>query len=217
MPRTGMSIRMARLLIFLFLPALACLFFPHSVQASYIPFNTSLNANIGIGTSTPQGALAVVNGNVGIGTWTTAGGNLIVNGGGNVGIGSAWPGQTLDVNGSVRATGLTMSGQSPANGYVLTATDSAGDVTWSLPGGVSGWTVAGNNVYETNGGNVGIGTTITNAGAAFSVMNGNVGIGTWVPNENLTVTGNVGIGSSITDSQGSARITILPTETDVNL
>ena len=54
-----------------------------------------------------------------------------------------------------------------------------GDTTWSSAGGVSGWTVSGSNVYETAGGNVGIGTTFLTT-AALTVMNGNVGIGTWV-------------------------------------
>ena len=48
-----------------------------------------------------------------------------------------------------------------------------------------------NDVYLPNNGNVGIGTTITNAGAALSIMNGNVGIGTWVPAQNLQVNGNI--------------------------
>ena len=243
--------------------------------------------NVGIGTFAPQTLFTVVGGNVGIGTWTAAGGNLIVNGGGNVGIGSAWPGRALDVNGTARMTGftltgnganngyvmvgnsvgigtwmpfstlgtssqwittnvndvylpnfgnvgigtnntagaalavmngnvgigtwvpgmlldvkgtirttnITMSGQAPTAGYVLTASDSAGDTTWSSPGGVSGWTVSGNNVYETAGGNVGIGTTFLTT-SALTVMNGNVGIGTWVPGGSLIVQGgNVGIGT----------------------
>ena len=37
---------------------------------------------------------------------------------GNVGIGSTAPGQTLDVTGTVRAIGFTMSGQTPMSGYV---------------------------------------------------------------------------------------------------
>ena len=129
--------------------------------------NMTLNSgNLGIGTTVPLGRLIV---------W-----------GGNVGIGTNLPGQALDVVGTVRTIGLTMSGSSPISGYVLTAKDSAGDTTWSSAGGVSGWTVSGNNVYETAGGNVGIGTTILTA-SALTVMNGNVGIGTWVPNSSLQV------------------------------
>ena len=270
------------------------------------------SGNVGIGTSALQTALAITNGNVGIGTWSAAGGNLIVNGGGNVGIGSAWPGTVLDINGTARMTGftlsnngasagnvlvtngvgvgtwmtattlpgtisgltpnfvtkassatsitnsllfdngtnvgigsinpsaaldvngviaiegsgssyftshvgigsinpgqgldvqgtvrtigLTMSGQTPISGYVLTASDSAGDTTWTSAGAVSGWTVSGNNVYETLNGNVGIGTNLLTT-SALTVMNGNVGIGTWKPGNSLEVVGgNIGIGNSV--------------------
>jgi hypothetical protein len=206
--------------------------FSFPAEASYTPFNTSVNMNVGIGTSTPQGALVITNGNVGIGTWvpisplTVAGGaggtdwitlnrpaaeiwginasnnniNFIDRGSsgagsnnrftfttaGNLGIGSLSPGQALDVNGTTRTTNFTLSGQSPANGFVLTATDSSGDATWSSAGSVNGWTVSGNNVYETNSGNVGIGTTSVTQGALV-ITNGNVGIGTWVANQTLVV------------------------------
>ena len=65
-------------------------------------------------------------------------------------------------------------------------------------------------------------TTITNAGAALSVMNGNVGIGTWVPRGKLdveglvsitTFAGNVGIGSFLPgyplDVNGPIRTSLL--------
>ncbi len=143
----------------------------------------------------------VTNGtNVGIGTFNPFGGNLIVNGGGNVGIGSLVPGQALDVKGTIRTTSFIMSGQSPTSGYVLTAADSSGDTTWSSAGGVSGWTVSGNNVYETASGNVGIGTTFLTT-SALSVMNGNVGIGTWLPTSSLNIMGgNLGIGTTVVSS-----------------
>jgi len=48
------------------------------------------------------------------------------------------------------------------------------------------WGTNTNDVYLSNNGNVGIGTSIT-GGAALSVMNGNVGIGTWVPGSALQV------------------------------
>ena len=198
------------------------------------------SGNVGLGTTkTSAAALSVMNGNVGIGTWVP-GNNLSVVGGigigsatyagtaaplngiivsGNVGIGSLAPGQSLDVNGTVRMTGLTMSGPGPASGYVLTATDSSGDTTWSTAGGVSGWTITNtNDVYQTRNGNVGIGTTFTTT-AALSVMNGNVGVGTWIPTGlldinrklNVLASGNVGIGSitpgQALDVNGTVRMT----------
>ena len=150
--------------------------------------------NVGIGTSNPQTLFTVVRGNVGIGTWTAAGGNLIVNGGGNVGIGSAWPGRALDVNGTARMTGFTLTGNGANNGYVMVG-NSVGIGTWmpvnTLGGASSQWiTTNVNDVYLPNFGNVGIGTSAT-AGAALAVMNGNVGIGTWVPGMLLDVKGTI--------------------------
>jgi hypothetical protein len=117
---------------------------------------------------------------------------MLVKDNGNVGIGSTAPGQLLDVQGTVRTVGFTMSGQGPVSGYVLTANDSKGDATWTSPATAGGWTVSGSNVYETGGGNVGIGTTFITGGAALTVMNGNVGIGTWAPASILTIENSAG-------------------------
>ncbi|MGH7249624.1 MAG: beta strand repeat-containing protein, partial [Minisyncoccia bacterium] len=156
---------------------------------------TVSQGNVGIGTITPVAQLAIA-GNVGIGTnlnssfvtTTPPNGGMIVES--NVGIGSINPGQKLDVTGTVRTTFFTMSGQTPVAGYVLSASDSAGDATWVSVSAAGGWTVNGNNVYETSGGNVGIGTTLITT-SALTVMNGNVGIGTWVPAQSLEVKGTV--------------------------
>jgi hypothetical protein len=53
---------------------------------------------------------------------------LVLDAGGNVGIGTANPGQALDVNGQVR-----IRGGGPGAGRVLTSTDGNGNATWSDP------------------------------------------------------------------------------------
>lgn len=114
----------------------------------------------------------------------------------NVGIGSLTPGQTLDVQGSVRDLGETVLGKVQANSVGI-GTYTACSTQGNCPsGGVSQWTTTNtNDVYLPNSGNVGLGTTITNAGAALTIMNGNVGIGTWAPVGALSVmNGNTGIG-----------------------
>jgi len=134
----------------------------------------------------------------------------------NVGIGSSVPGQTLDVQGTIRMTGLTINSNSPSTGYLLTASDSKGDITWSP----TGWTSTGVDVYNTQNGNVGIGTSmLTNA--SLTVMNGNVGIGTWVTRGSLDIVnsngvyvenGNMGIGtivpSNLLELSGSGNVFI---------
>jgi hypothetical protein len=50
---------------------------------------------------------------------------------GNVGIGTASPAQKLEVNGTVKATALQITGGTPAVGSVLTASDTSGNATWS--------------------------------------------------------------------------------------
>ena len=159
-----------------------------------------MNGNVGIGTWIPveplavgknaftvnsSGAITATTGITTSGAYTQSG--IGINAfTGNVGIGSSAPGQPLDVNGTVRTTYFTMSGQAPVAGYVLTASDSSGDSTWTSAGSVSGWTTSGSNVFETGNGNVGIGTTLLTT-SALTVMNGNVGIGTWIPEEPLAV------------------------------
>jgi hypothetical protein len=124
-------------------------------------------------------------GNVGIGTIS-----------GNLGIGSQWPGQRLDVSGTARMTGFTLSGNGAANGNVLVG-NSVGVGTW-MPVNTLG-AAGGSNYWLLNGGAgnvgintinaVGIGTSFVGGTgeATLSVMNGNVGIGTWVPGALLQV------------------------------
>ena len=152
----------------------------------------------------------------------------------NLGIGSTTPGQKLDVQGTLRTTGFNLS-TSPTNGYVLT-TDASGNGTWQAGGGSSQWTVSGSNIYNSNAGNVGVGSTVPGQkldvqGTLRSIggiFTGNVGIGTSTAlNQSLTVQGamaiqgsstpayitgvNVGIGSvnptQQLDVQGTAKMT----------
>ena len=177
-----------------------------------------VGGNVGFGTSTPQGGLVVTNGNVGIGTWTAGGGALIVSSGaGNVGIGSAWPGQVLDVQGTVRMLGFNMA-SGAGLGKVLTS-DTNGNGTWGTAGAGSNYwslTAAAGNVGVSTTNTVGIGTTAGGIGTGLVIMNGNVGVGTWEPTVplqligvgtltpnggGLTISnGNVGIGTTVAPS-----------------
>ncbi len=77
------------------------------------------------------------------------------NGSGNVGIGTTAPSTKLEVAGQVKITG-----GAPGLGKVLTS-DLSGLASWqTLPtGGSSQWISSGNEIYNNNSGNVGIGTT----------------------------------------------------------
>ncbi len=75
-------------------------------------------------------------------------------------------GLALSTSGNLRFAGL-----GAASGKVLTS-DASGNATWQSPsGGSSPWTVSGNNIYNSNSGNVGIDTTTP--GAKLDV-NGNI-------------------------------------------
>ncbi|MEO7310020.1 MAG: hypothetical protein ABIX01_06460 [Chitinophagaceae bacterium] len=86
---------------------------------------------------------------------------------GNVGIGMPTfdnPNAKLYVNGQFRLTDGTQ-----ANGRVLT-TDATGLASWqTLPGSATSWTVSGNNIYNSNSGNVGIGTSAIDVNARLHI------------------------------------------------
>ena len=122
----------------------------------------------------------------------------------NVGIGTATPGQVLDINGNERVTGTNqyIFGSDNAN-YINNSASSSGDLTFN--------TNSLERMRIGNGGGVGIGTTKTTT-AALTVMNGNVGIGTWVPGASLSFGGackTSGIGQDVcwgTSTSGAACI-----------
>lgn len=109
-------------------------------------------------------------------------------GAGNVGINQGSPGQRLDVSGTVRASYFIASQGGPSSGYVLTATDSAGDSNWQVlsagSGTVSSGTI-GQEAYYTGSTTVGSGV-MTDTGA-------NVGVGSTSPGQKLDVWGTVRI------------------------
>jgi len=79
-------------------------------------------------------------------------------GDGLVGIGTASPATALDVVGTTRTTGFQLPTGASA-GRVLTS-DAGGTASWQdLPAGANVWALSGTNIYNTNTGNVGIGTT----------------------------------------------------------
>jgi hypothetical protein len=125
---------------------------------SYIDSNTSY-VSIG-GSSATQVATENVRFFTATNTTTTSGTERMrINNVGNVGIGTTSPSQKLHVSGNARVTGAYYdSSNSPGtSGQVLSSTATGTD--WIDAGsGSSNWTVSGNDIYNNNSGNVGIGS-----------------------------------------------------------
>jgi endosialidase-like protein len=83
---------------------------------------------------------------------------------GNVGIGTATPGAKLDVQGAVKVVDGTQGA-----GKVLTS-DANGLASWQSPA-VSYWSANGNDIFNTNTGKVGIGTTTPTASLTIAGPN----------------------------------------------
>lgn len=167
------------------------------------------NSTLTLGGTNPVTTSGTINADINLGNSNTWTGQQIFTTT-NVGIGSTNPGKTLDVNGTVRSTGFTLTGNGAGNGNILVG-NNIGIGTWmnantiptsiiltttgssgasSLTGNIlnipqySGG--AGSNYWtlSTGLGNVGLSTTNT------------VGIGTWMGSAYLSVIGgNVGIGT----------------------
>ncbi|HOZ52455.1 MAG TPA: hypothetical protein PLU17_11390 [Chitinophagaceae bacterium] len=82
---------------------------------------------------------------------TAVGNSQIFDNGTSVGIGTITPGAKLEVAGQVKITGGT-----PGLGKVLTS-DANGLADWQTPSNSSPWIVSGNNIYNSNTANVGVG------------------------------------------------------------
>ena len=121
---------------------------------------------------------------------------------GNVGIGNLKPKYTLDITGKLRLADGTQGA-----GKVLTS-DATGLVSWLTPVS-SPWTISGNNLYNINTGNIGIGTTTPKAkldvnadalingvkiGKGNNSANSNTMLGALALDSNTTGVNNSGIG-----------------------
>ncbi len=151
--------------------------------------------NIGIGTwKIDNAALAIMNGNLGIGTWVTDGGSLIIKSTGNVGIGTIRPGTVLDVNGTDRMTGFTLTGQGASSGYVIVG-NALGVGTWMAPSTIPATAAPAGSSPQLQYNNAGSMGAITSGGTDGT----NIGIGTVSFVNRLNIVGNVGI-STLTNS-----------------
>jgi hypothetical protein len=102
---------------------------------------------------------------------------MTLDGNGNVGIGVTNPGSKLEVSGSLKTTTFQMTSGAASN-YVLTS-DGSGNASWQAPSSV--WATNSTHIYNTNTGNVGIGTNspseklFINSGSIGMVHGGSYG------------------------------------------
>ena len=102
----------------------------YNTPSGNVGINTPNGANVGIGTSTPQGALVVTNGNVGIGTWVPSA-SLAVNGNAIIG------------NDLFNTDLISSSGEGSLAGGFVTHTKNLGIITSSGGGSIAYGQAAG--------------------------------------------------------------------------
>jgi len=91
---------------------------------------------------------------------------------GNVGIGTSTPGAALEIG---YPGVFKMTGGNPGPGKVLTTLDGSGLVSWQAPAGGQ-WAYSGNDIYNSNAGNVGIGTATPESYAKVEIRKDNNGL-----------------------------------------
>ena len=123
---------------------------------SLLVYNTTVATGVGFhywdgAKWTPLGGAA------GLDTdWTVVGNDMYNANSGYVGVGTTTPSVLLHIEDTAPAVRLVSGTE--ALGLVLT-TDASGNANWGTPGLDLDWTVVGNDMYNANTGNVGIGTT----------------------------------------------------------
>ncbi len=171
------------------------------------------SGNVGIGTTTPAGALTVMGGNVGIGTWVPAEA-LTIGAGGVIRLQNTGTGY-----GTIQGTtaGITIDASNSSTGAVtFTSSGTSLGVNSNLGGSpiYTGFnqTAGQNLVFRAAAGNgigfipnIGSGADFTTT-AMFIASNKNVGIGTWLPASALEVKGSAVVGQG--PSGGNAYVTI---------
>jgi hypothetical protein len=133
--------------------------------------------------------------------------NIIYIKGDKLGVGTTTPSRKLEVSGTTKTDSLIAANikmtNGAANGYVLQS-DASGNATWVSPATslvVAGnglsysadtlnsvWTQSGNNIYNNNGGYVGIGTS-TPVAPLHVAGNAVIGSGMYGPGQLLTGSG----------------------------
>lgn len=99
--------------------------------------------------------------------WTVVGNDMHNANTGFVGIGTTTPSILMHIEATSPA--LRLVSGTEAAGLVLT-TDASGNANWGIPSLDNDWTVVGNDMYNTNTGNVEVGTVVSKANnAKFSV------------------------------------------------